>query len=419
MTVSFGQLGSQLNYVLSQFDGTIYNPDAVSILEYERMLETDETVGAAYDFLALVVLTMLGEYHHENPAITNLVKDSIESMSGSLAVSLEDMLTSIWAGYSVTEIVWRPRGTRIMLDRLPTYHPFTINFRCDMAGQLVDIVQHRFFYYAGEAVIPKEKAIILTRGGRFGNLYGKSMFKRIRKNWLLKDAFLKMWGRALDRFGTPLIVATVPDSDVKDPETGEDVHQLEYAVKVLSTIQNGTALAFAQSGTGPNVSSPDIKALTTSGSGVGEAFLQAVQYLNKMICRGLLIPSLVMDEGMRSGSYALGASHFDAFYLAAKSIYQDLTENLLEQLIRRLVEYNFGPQNDYGSFQERAPDIETLKLYSEAFLQLVNGGFLDPQIEEDLRWTRSKIGAPDRAPVSNTARTAQDVFPRYLRGTAE
>jgi phage gp29-like protein len=410
MGVQSGQLGSQLNWVLSQFDGTVFNPDSISVQEYQRMLDTDETVGAAFDFLVLVVLTMLGEYHHENPQIAQFVHDALEQMKGSFIRTLEDMLSYLWAGFSVTEIVWNPEGTTVKLEKLATYHPATISFRVDDSGNLKEIVQRRLFA-AQEAVIPPDKAVLLVRGGRFGNLYGQSLFKRIRKNWLLKDAFLKMWGRALDKFGTPLVVAVVPDAEVKDPETGEDIHQLDYAVKVLANLQNGTALAFAKSAD----QAPDIKALTTGGAGVGEAFSQAIQYLNKMICRGLLIPSLVIDEGMRTGSYALGASHFDAFYLAARAIYQDLTENLLEQLIRRLIDYNFGPQTDYGTFTEQPPDAESMKLYAEAFRQLVDAGFLDPQVAEDLRWARSKLGLPDREPASVVAQAAVDAFPRYLR----
>jgi len=49
--------------------------------------------------------------------------------------------------------------------------------------------------------LPKEKCITFSYGKRFGNYYGKSAFKPIRKNWLLKDAILKMWASALDKFG--------------------------------------------------------------------------------------------------------------------------------------------------------------------------------------------------------------------------
>ncbi|MGB9826276.1 MAG: phage portal protein family protein, partial [Desulfofundulus sp.] len=100
---------------------------------------------------------------------------------------------------------------------------------------------------------------------------------------------------------------------------------------------------------------------------------------------------------------------------AARAIYQDLTENLLEQLIRRLIDYNFGPQTDYGTFTEQPPDAESMKLYAEAFRQLVDAGFLDPQVAEDLRWARSKLGLPDREPASVVAQAAIDAFPRYLR----
>ncbi|MDI6711476.1 MAG: DUF935 family protein [Bacillota bacterium] len=413
---ALGQLGSQLNLVLATFDGMVLNPDIVTLPEYERMLNTDETVKAAYSFLTLAVAGFLGGYHHPDARIARFVNEQLTAMEGTLGANLEDILSLVWAGFSVTEIVWAADGARIKAERLVTYHPQTITFQVTEQGRLQSVIQRRL-YAAGEAVLPPEKCIIANREARFGNYYGTSAFKAIRKNWLLKDAFLKMWGRALDKFGTPLVVAIVPDSDVKDPETGEEVHQLDYAIKVLSTLQNGTALAFAQSGTGQGASTPDVKALTTGAAGVGDAFNQAVGYLNKMICRGLLIPSLVFDEGVRSGSYALGASHFDAFFLSARALYQRLADTLVEQFIRRLIEYNYGPQADgYGNFAERPPDPETLKILAEGFVQLVNAGMLDPQTDEDMRWARSKLGLPDRPVAGRLADgdLARD-YPRYLR----
>lgn len=415
-----GQIGSQLNITFSLFDNAVINPDAALVQEYERMLDTDETVGASFYFLTLCVISFLGEYSHpDNPEITKFISDCFESMEGSLALACEDILSSVWAGYSVTEIIWKAYTGKIMLDYLATYHPSTITFKTNEKGRLLSINQLALMQAMGED-LPPEKCIVFSYRKRFGNYYGKSAFKPIRKNWLLKDAFLKMWARAADKFGTPLIVAIVPDGTIMNPENGEEISQLEYATKMLANIQNGTALAFSTKGGTSGSGSgqvPDVKTLTSGGSGMADTFDKAINYFNKMISRGLLIPSLVFDEGARSGSLALGTSHFYGFLLMVRALFVQLKEVLLDQFISRLITYNFGPQKNWGDFSERPPSAEELKLFADIFSSLTESGYIDPTVEDDFRYARAKMGLPDRQPGKNNDLLikAREAYERYKR----
>lgn len=411
-----GQIGSQLDITFNMFDGAVLNPDAVYLQEYERML-ADETIAAAYEFLVTVVISLLGEYQHENRVISDFVRENLERMSESFQIACEDILTAIWAGFSVTELCYRAEGMRLYVDYLATYHPTTIWLHVDERGRLAKIRQMNYYHPLG-VDIPVQKTIVYTFNKRFNNYYGSSAFKRIRKNWILKDAFLKMWGRALDKFGTPLLVAIVPDSEVKDPETGEMVHQLDYAIKILQNIQNNTALALCHGGTKDNPQEPDIKSIG-AGTGVGEAFDTAIKYLNKACCRGLLVPSLVFDEGARTGSYAMGYSHFETFMTFARGLRGRLAEALLDQFVGRLIDLNFGSQKDYGNFHLAAPTVEEVKVWAEVFNNLVNAGALDPAVDADFREMRARIGFSQRSPVERAEHLRQKAlkeYPRYLRG---
>lgn len=418
-----GQIGSQLNITFSLFDNAVINPDVALVQEYERMLDTDETVGASFYFLTLCVISFLGEYSHpDNPEITQFISDCFESMDGSMTLACEDILSAVWAGYSVTEIVWKAMAGKIMLDYLATYHPATITFKTDKRGRLSKINQLALFQALG-VDLPPEKCIVFSYRKRFGNYYGKSAFKPIRKNWLLKDAFLKMWARGSDKFGTPLITAIVPDGSIKNPETGEEISQLEYAAKMLSNIQSGTALVFSTKGGSTGSGSgqaPDVKSLTSGGSGMAENFDKGISYFNKMISRGLLIPSLILDEGARSGSLALGTAHFDGFLLMVRALFRQLKEILLDQFISRIITYNFGTQKNWGDFAERQPSAEELSLWAEMFDKLTNSGFMDSSVEEDFRFARAKIGLPDREPGNGNALLvkAREAFGRYQRAGA-
>lgn len=406
-----GQIGSQLQSTFNLFDGAVLNPDATLVLEYERMLDTDETVAAAYYFLTMSVIAFLGEYTHQDERIETFIYDCFEGIDGSLTLACEDILSAIWAGYSATELVWKADRKNLLVDYLATYHPYSLNFHVNERGRLQMVRQTNQLNALG-VDIPAEKCLIYTYRKRFNNYYGKSGFKPMRKNWLLKDAVLKMWARALDKFGTPVLAATVPNGTLNDPESGLEVSQLDYATKILANLQNGTALVFAaDAAERAGNQLPKVEAVATGGSGVGDAFTGAISYYNKMLSRGLLVPSLLFDEGARAGSLALGQSHFDGFMLMAQALFAQLKEVLLDQFISRLITYNFGPQKDWGDFNQRKPGEEQLKLMSEVFLNLTNAGFLSPNVEEDFKYTRTVMGLPDRGITAQ----AEDAYVKYLR----
>ncbi len=409
-TVDLQQYGSQLNQWLFYFNTAIANPDSIGVDTYEKMYLMDETVASGIDYLVLSVMSRLGPYEHEKQEIADFVNKCFEQMDGNLVLAVQEILTAIWAGYSATEIVYKADKGKIWLDYLATYHPRTVWFNVDRnTGRLTDegVLQWRVFIGA-PVPIPTDKCIIYTHQKRFGNHYGNSSLKRVYKNWLLKDALLKSWATALDRFAVPLIGATVPDQDMDDPDNeGRRVTALEYTLRILSNLNAKSALAFLQ-GT-------DVKALTNHTGEVGKNFLDAVQYYNKMIYRGLLVPPLVMDEGTNTGSYAMGKAHFDVYQSTVNNLRQNITEVLLEQLVRRLIEINFGPQDDYGSFADVEQSPDDLQIFSDIFDKMVNRGLFEPEDREDFMWMRSKFGAPEREPTPPDKKANDVILKEYNR----
>ncbi|KEO81046.1 phage portal protein family protein [Tumebacillus flagellatus] len=399
-----GQIGNSLWTTFFLFDNAVANPDSALITDFERMYETDETVAAAIDFMILAVLNKLDRYVNESdPTLQEFVNDALNGMRGSLLEACAGILTAIWAGYSGTEIVWKAStwkgSARIMLDKLVTYHPRSVMFNLDrQTGELADEPITQWRWFDGSYVkIPRHKSIVFTHGnGTFGNPYGRSQLKRGRKNWLLKDPVLKMWVNGVDKYGTPLVAAMVPDGEIRDPENPgtEDapnyISNVAYMSRLLNNIQNGTGLAMS-TGTGDEKS--DIK-FHGAGAGLGDAFERLIMYLNKMLFRSVLTPSLLFDEGQRSGSYALGQSHFDIFTMMNGGIYRKLVEVLIEQLVRPLIEMNFGPQKDYGTFPEREISNEDMDKLAKIFAAMTDKGYLDPEQEEHLHHVQSKLGFP-------------------------
>lgn len=372
-------------YVWAPMQAWYLNPDRVGVSEYLRMMQTDETVSSGVEFVTLAVLARLGEYTHEDADITEFVRDAFNGMRGTLNQCVGEMLSALWAGFSVTEILWRVSGREVTLDGLATLHPLTVQFELEQggptSGQVARIVQ--FANTAQEVEIPREKAVVFSHKGSFGNLYGTSRLKAAFKSWYYKEKLLQYWGLTLERYGVPLAKANVQNPDaVVTLDNGTPMRHADYVGKTLEQMRAGSALVFDDQ--------TEVEFLQT-GRALGADFQAAIEYHNKMIYRALLLPSLVADNGS-VGSYSLGQQHFDMFTLTLDSLIVDLGDVLIEQLVRRLVELNFGPQDDYGSFASEPYVAEDQKALSDVFLALTNAGYISPTNQDDLNAVRERFG---------------------------
>lgn len=124
---------------------------------------------------------------------------------------------------------------------------------------------------------------------------------------------------------------------------------------------------------------------------VGSDFEAVENHCNRVMLRGILVPILLLDN-TDVGSYALGQRHFDMFLMGLKHLLLQATEALLEQLIRPLIELNFGPQDAWGYFQTAPLEPEDLKLWSDIFTGLANVGFVSAEHPPDRNAVREKFG---------------------------
>lgn len=395
------QTGEPVEGYFPELWNYLRNPDAIGVRQYERMVQTDETVGMGIDLIVLTVLTMLGSYQHPKKRVQTFVQDSLDGLeNGNFQTAVAQILTNLWAGYSVSEWVAKADGDRIVPARIVTYSPTTIRFKPDAAGLLSlpdSITQHGTAKARTEPMglrLPRERTIVAVHNKRFGNWYGQSVLRRAYKNWLIKDHLLKSWARALDRFGTPLLMGYAPDTQVEDPDNpGTKIHAVKLMARVLGEAADSKALAV------PNPSHKDdhptkAEALTTPTAGMGDGFHQAVLYLNKGILRSMLIPSLLADEGQTSGSYSLADAHFSLFEWMIAGIRNAIVEALVEQLITPLVLLNFGPQDGYGTFANREVRLAEKAVLVEVFRALTELGYMTPEEEEDFTYVRQAMGVP-------------------------
>ena len=403
-----------------QLMGWLQRPDNIGLETYERMVQTDETIAAGLEFVTLAAVSRLGEYVNEDrPDIQEFIRENFETMQGSLSEAVGNMLAALWAGFTVTEIVLREKGGWFWLEALETLEPSSVRLHVvddggPRHGQVDKVYQ--WWGTAWQTDMPGEKVVHFCNrrlGIRPGNPYGTSRLKSVYKWWCLKDPMIAAWGLTMQRYGTPFtfIESAANGSNTVTLPDGTTASRADYLTELINSMGTGTGMVLSP---GEKVTLPQLS------RSVGDDFRALQDYCNRVMLRGILVPILLLDN-TDVGSYALGQRHFDMFLMGLKHLLLQATEALLEQLIRPLIELNFGPQDNWGYFQTAPLEPEDLKLWSEVFAGLANVGFVRPSTRPiGTPCARSSGLTPSRRerlwpPVS--AQPAGMLMPSWLPGT--
>jgi phage gp29-like protein len=370
------EVGRHISIMWDNLAKGVYNPDDIGIDTYKYMFRTDSQIKAAYSLITLAVLSRKWKVSalDKKEEVVNFIKYNFEHVDGRISGALSQILSAIIYGFSVTEIVWKLiddkeyRG-KIGLKKLKTLDPETIEFKVDELGNLEGVVQN---FGDNETVeLPLQKTIIYSENKEFGNYYGNSRLRSIYKNWFIKETLTKFWNIALERWGQPIIVGTVPSTD-----------DLDKMINILNNLQNKSAIAKTEGW--------ELGALETGiGRSSGGDYNVAIDYHNREITKGMLVPGL-MIESTKGGSYALGQTQFDVFMLMIHNIENDLCGMIENYLIRPLVEYNFGEQESYPEFRFEPITKQDLFNMARTFAILVKNGVISP----DEQWMRDMMSLP-------------------------
>lgn len=299
---------------------------------YDEML-TDAQVQAALTTKKFGVLDAIwqvvpGGEDEESQRAADLVRFALGQLRGSVTRILLNALDALAHGYSVQEINYalceqEPWRGMVVWQSIKSKPPRLFRLETDEYRNLKALYLRNAM--GEEKPLPAEKFVLYSYNGSYESPMGRSDLRAAYKHWWAKGLLLKFWLLSLEKFGAPTVKGVVP-RHVPEAERRE-------LLQVLDRIQQETAVVLPE----------DIQIELLEGkSPVGAAYLQAVQFHNKEITRAILGQTLATDEGMRTGSLALGKVHYRVMQLYFRALRRDLAEQVMEeQLFRRLVELNF------------------------------------------------------------------------------
>jgi phage gp29-like protein len=382
-----------------------YNPDDIQISTYAKMLK-DPQVAAALDVIRLAVLANDWNiaYEGEDPFVKEeiipfLVKelDGINSHMRSrrgMNPVIWEMMTAIAFGFSAAEIVLgRPGDVNdyIHIKKLKVLDPETIaRIKTDKHGDIRAVVQSsigssNILSKSGEIELHPSKVLLWSYNMEFGNWWGKSDLRRIYTSWFVKHFLLKFWNIATEKFAMPYFVGQAPDDD------------LDAMLKDIQKLQKRSSIVL-----GPNKKLDMLKGVVDRG-----AFLEAIQYHDRKIMTGLLVPSLIIEQE-DVGAYAMSKTHFSTFIMRVRSI-QNQIEDLFNGLIKLLVDLNFRDIDEYPKFKFDEPDRGDLGSLLSVYSGAVQAGLADPLF--DHVWMREKLGFPEADPNSSVVNPPEPMPP--------
>ena len=367
-----------------------YNPDSLigrkGFYMYDQM-RIDDQVKAC---LTLKKFATLAPSYQIIPAsdddqdveVAEFVEYCLDKMQGNVIDAILEIMTALDYGFSISEINYKPIDSgqfagKIGLKSIKTKKPHYYRFAVD---EYANILKDGIVYQeAGQDVkYPTSKFLVFSYQKEFGNHYGTSDLRPAYRGYWSKDVLIKMWNIYLERFANPTVLGKYKTND---PSARQSLRN------ILDNLTAKTSITH-------RMEEFDIELLESSRNATGD-FQSALNFYNKSIARSILIPDRLMAEG-DTGAYAQAKIHFDVFLFVIQKLRQDIEETVMgEQLIRRLVAYNYSNVEELPHFKfNPMTDDQKLQL-NTLFIDAVQKGVIGVTMEDE-NILRKNLNFPER-----------------------
>jgi hypothetical protein len=393
---------------------------------YLTMAKTSPVIGAALQVITLMGVGMLGDYTHPDEEIQADMRGQFEQMQGSLALSIEELLSCYPFGYSSSQWGVEEREGQIKLIDIQILDPTLYGFE-GKRGRVDNVV------YRGDREdvrIPyngEEGRIIHAVNARhlsFRDPTGVAVLKRVKPSWEAWKIVIGEMLIAAQRQATPIVVgysdsgATVPMLDARgepllDPDGNPVLIQAPTALlDQLESLENRSVI------------STDIKNKidTLSQQTSGTFFFECLKLLQSLQLIGLIFPETILGA-TGIGDSNLNKGQRSTLGLVLESLTGQIKEQILNNPVRWLLTWNYGDRIDnYGSFPPpKQQDVDSVQLFN-AINSAVGSGYFSGADLSVLNRGRELVGlSPVEEPTQSMGRLLTGAGLDYWRngnGTA-
>lgn len=323
--------------------------DNVSISEIAKMVK-DDTIGVGLDILSKNIQKTIGEYNHENEAIQEFIRMNFDISDKTFRRVIKPLvINALTFGFGVAEIIYKIENKNVLLRDVNVLDSTKITFITD--DEKITGIRH--LSILGQKIdIPIEKVQLIQNGE---GLYGQSLIRRIYPMWTFKKQLFKWWAIGSEKFAIPPVIGSVMDSE-----------------SFVTAFRNFWSNSVGAVGLDEKVSTLNV------GSELTNNFSAAIDKLNSWMLASMFVPKLFLEAG-NVGAYALSKTQMELFQDNIKNMAQNVADELVDGIIAKLIDYNFGEQDNYGKFTiQQEPNIEETKLLADLFAVTCNAGITNP-----------------------------------------
>jgi phage gp29-like protein len=309
---------------------------------FDEMEEKDLHLGAVTQTRVLAAVSQDREITSasgsaKDKVIADFVREKFEAIPRRSAL-LCALMSAVTHGFAIAEIIWDVSGgvTDIVDIKPRPQKYFTFN---DMnnGGSLTEFPRYLDPDVANGVELPREKFIFHRHYAGQGDCLKAGLYRGVSWYYLFTNFTIKDWLTFIDLYGIPLRLG-------KFQKTADDKAR-EVLKDAVSNLGSDAAAIISDDTT--------IEFIHSALSGDHTLFQSATEFFNSQKSKRMLGQTLTTESGEKGGSYALGKVHDrvrgDIVAFDSKS----LDETLNFDLVRPLVDFNFGPQKIYPKIVTR------------------------------------------------------------------
>lgn len=420
MAPTAGQVTSTINRVTQSFLQEIHNTEK-NLCEYIKMSRKDPLVRSCVELKCLRASIMLGKYNHPNSYVEAWVQNTLDNMFGSLAHKVGRLASATHLGFSAAEIVFKDLGNNQWgLDTLNILDQTKISFE----GRNGKINFLRYREPTGlDKRIPYSKIIHVVNGyssniGEYDAVYGDPEGATAYQYYKAKQAILTemmisaknsasgMWLGQADSNETVQVVNASGIPQVNSdgsPKTQSAVHAL---YQQMMNLENNSIIVTDLKNR--------IQPLVPDKNDAG--WNNYINILDSGILRAYGVPEMMFKEGTSSTTgNTLGRQHKTILDAQIESIVLQIRDQLLENVIRPLLIWNFGITENFGTFRvDEVQDQESVSLRVQNIISAVSAQVIPAQNIHVVNALYDSLGLPTVTPQEQNQLQQQQLMKSFL-----
>ncbi len=309
--------------------------------------------------------------------INDFVKENIFGMKRTWKNFLRQALTYLDFGFSVFEIIWEQKDGKFWIkDLAPRIQHSILRWKLsDGSRGVVQILRtdEALNYYAE---IPINKCVVFTNDMEGDDITGIPLLRYAFKHWFLKNNLYQIAAISAERFGIGIPVFKMPvGAGPQDQKAAESLAANIRASEISNIVIPNTW---------------DIQILVPAGrSTAGEDIKDQIEHHDRMILNAGLAGFLGLGT-TDTGSFALEKGHEGFFLTHVEDRVSYLAEEYTNQVIKRLVDLNFGEQEIYPKLCYTHVGKEDKTAMATWIKALVDSGMLKPD-PDTMEWVRDNF----------------------------